>query len=205
MFERQGIHLVALGGLLAVAAWLGRATVAPAWFWASLAAPVGHQVFVWYCWRAQLFDVRPRPGFRAFGFGFAAWGGARFVTMVGLAVVTADTMAADLRWLAGLVALPAGFALYSVARYFTFRRAVGIDHFDTAYRGAPLVSQGIFRFTRNGMYTYAMLLMWLPGLWWSSRAALISAGFTHAYIWVHYYCTELPDMERIYGEEGGQN
>jgi len=29
--------------------------------------------------------------------------------------------------------------------------------------------------------------------------ALLLAGFNHLYIWVHYYCTEKPDMERIYG------
>jgi len=30
-------------------------------------------------------------------------------------------------------------------------------------------------------------------------AALAAALFQHACIWVHYYCTEKPDMELIYG------
>jgi len=78
-------------------------------------------------------------------------------------------------------------------------RALGIDHFDPAWRSAPFVRQGIFRFTRNGMYVYGFLLMWVPGLWWGSAAALAVALFNHLYIWVHYYATELPDMARIYG------
>jgi len=199
MFERQGLHVLLQGGLLAVAAWLGRDTAAPAWFWSALLVPVGHQAFVWYCWRAQLHGVRPRPGFAAYAFGFALWGGARFVTVVGLALATRGAVTADLRWVAVAFALPAAYALYSVARYFGFRRAVGIDHFDARYRGAPLVREGIFRWTRNGMYTFAMLVFWLPGLWWRSYEALVAAGFAHASIWAHYVCTERPDMRRIYG------
>ena len=40
-----------------------------------------------------------------------------------------------------------------------------------------------------------------PGLYASSQAALLAAAFNHAYIWVHYFCTELPDMKRIYGDQ----
>ena len=92
------------------------------------------------------------------------------------------------------------YLFYSVARYFTFKRAMGIDHFDPSYRTKPLVRGGIFRFARNGMYTFGLLAVWLPGLYTASRAALLAAAFSHAYIWVHYYCTELPDMKRIYGD-----
>ena len=28
--------------------------------------------------------------------------------------------------------------------------------------------------------------------------ALLSAAFSHLYLWVQYLCTELPDMRRIY-------
>ncbi len=76
---------------------------------------------------------------------------------------------------------------------------MGADHFDTAYRSKPLERRGIFRFTRNGMYTFGLLLVWLPGLYAASQAALLAAAFNHTYIWVHYLCTELPDMKRIYG------
>ena len=76
---------------------------------------------------------------------------------------------------------------------------LAMEYFDVAYRSLPLVRKGIFRYTRNGMYTFGFLITWIPGLWFVSSAALLAALFNHVYIWVHYFCTELPDMRRIYG------
>jgi hypothetical protein len=100
--------------------------------------------------------------------------------------------------LAGLIAIPAVYLFYSVKRYFGFKRAFGIDHFDTSYQTRPFVKEGIFRYTGNGMYTFGFFLLWIPGLWYASIAALWVALFNHLYIWVHYYSTELPDIKRIY-------
>ena len=79
------------------------------------------------------------------------------------------------------------------------KRASGADHFDVKYRSMPLVREGIFRFTDNAMYTYAFLLFWALAIGFASTGALVVAAFSHLYIWVHYYCTEKPDMESIYG------
>ena len=89
---------------------------------------------------------------------------------------------------------------YSVLKYFTLRRALGIDHFDATYRNAPLVRQGMFRYSRNAMYVFGIAILWLPGLLLASKAALLAALFNHLYIWVHYYTVELPDMRTIYGD-----
>jgi len=91
------------------------------------------------------------------------------------------------------------YLFYSVIRYFTIERAFGIDHFDKNYN-KPYVKGGIFRYTDNGMYVYGLLILYLPGLLLLSKAALIVALFNHLYVWVHYYCTELPDMKIIYGK-----
>lgn len=64
-----------------------------------------------------------------------------------------------------------------------------------------MVNQGIFRFTQNGMYQYGFLLLWVPAFWFASSATLIDALFNHLYIWVHYYTTEKPDMQGIYGSK----
>ena len=90
------------------------------------------------------------------------------------------------------------YAMYSVERYFGMARAAGADHFDPRYRDMPLVRKGIFRFTSNGMYLYAFLLFWTLAVFFDSAAALTVAAFSHAYIWVHYYATEKPDMEFLY-------
>jgi len=97
-----------------------------------------------------------------------------------------------------VLAVPAIYTLYSVVRYFGIARAAGRDHFDPAYRDLPLVRQGIFRLTSNAMYTYAFLILWSIAIAYGSRAGMIVAVFNHAYIWVHYVCTERPDMREIY-------
>jgi len=101
--------------------------------------------------------------------------------------------------LASLIAPVVIYLFYSVIRYFTIKRAYGIDHFDKNYN-EPYVIGGIFRYTDNGMYVYGLLILYLPGLLLFSKAALIVALFNHVYVWVHYYCTERPDMKAIYGK-----
>ena len=91
------------------------------------------------------------------------------------------------------------YLLYSIRKYFGFKRAYGIDHFDESYRNLPFVREGIFRFTGNAMYVFGFLVLWIPGLILFSKAALLAALFNHIYIWVHYYYTELPDIRHIYG------
>ena len=96
--------------------------------------------------------------------------------------------------------IPWAYLVYSVHRYFGFDRALGRDHFDVSYRDMPFVTKGIFRYTKNAMYTLGFLLLWMFGLVFLSQAALLAALFNHLYIWVHYACTEVPDIRRIYGE-----
>jgi protein-S-isoprenylcysteine O-methyltransferase Ste14 len=142
-------------------------------------------------------------GFGVYAVGFSILGIARVVAVFMLALSNRDTLPVDLKVLrvvAVFAAIPAAYLFYSVKRYFGFKRAFGIDHFDKYYRSLPFVRKGIFRFTRNGMYVFGFCLLWVPGLWFASAAALFVALFNHLYIWVHYYSTELPDMKRIYGE-----
>ncbi len=104
----------------------------------------------------------------------------------------------SLNILAFIIAILAVYLFYSVGRYFKTKRALGIDHFDISYSNRPFVKEGIYRFVNNGMYMFGVAIIWIPGLVYASKAALLSALFTHLYIWVHYYCTEKPDMKRIY-------
>lgn len=89
--------------------------------------------------------------------------------------------------------------MHSVVKYFTIRRALGADHFDNDVIAMPLVTGGMFKYTSNGMYGVVFLGFWGIALAFGSWNALIVAFFQHAYIWVHMYVTEQPDMDRIYG------
>jgi protein-S-isoprenylcysteine O-methyltransferase Ste14 len=100
----------------------------------------------------------------------------------------------------------AGFALlipviytgWSIKRFFGIPRALGGDHFRQKYSEMPFVKEGAFKYSSNAMYSFAFLLFWAIALLTGSIAALASALFQHAYIWVHMYCTENPNMELIY-------
>jgi len=48
------------------------------------------------------------------------------------------------------------------------------------------------------MYSFAFLGLWSIALLLRSQAALSLALFQHAYVWVHFYCTEAPDLDLIY-------
>ena len=217
IFEKQWLHSLFLVALLVGVALVSRldrvqtgqlwGVSTPVWLWLAVTLPIVHQVFVWFCWRTQLHGswltgVLGDLGFPVYAAGFSVLGIARVVVVFILALANRDTLAVNLtalRILAIAAAIPTVYLFYSVKRYFGFKRALGIDHFDPSYRSVPFVRKGIFRFTRNGMYTYGFLLLWIPALWYASPAALCVALFNHLYIWVHYYATELPDMKCIYG------
>lgn len=222
LFERQLLHVVLLACLLVPVIFLAGSDTAlkgsylglstAAWFWISIAVPVAHQVYVAVWWRLELhlawFTKRfGKAAFPVYAGGFAFLFLGRFVAIVLLAIANRGTlsMSEPVRLTLGaVIACGSGYLFYSVARYFGLRRAFGIDHFDPAYRDLPLVREGIFRFTPNAMYIFGILLLWLPGVLTSSRAAVVAALFNHLYIWVHYSCTELPDMRRIYrGQAAG--
>jgi hypothetical protein len=216
-FHRQAVHLFFLVVLVPIAvalaapalgdgAWLGVHDTT--WFALCIAQAVLHQTYIWIAWRAQL-------GWRLFTrtFGradFAAYNALFVPFILGRPLLLAAAAAAN----AGTLAMPRPLALglalvltaatlhtgWSVARYFGFARASGGDHFRREYRDMPLVLQGVFASTPNAMYTFGFLGLWAIALFWRSHAALVAALFEHAYIWVHYVCTEAPDMELLHRE-----
>ncbi|MCE7988686.1 MAG: hypothetical protein DYG89_46620 [Caldilinea sp. CFX5] len=180
--------------------WLGIAD--DQWFYALLIVVIVHQVVGWFVFRTQLvFSLFSR----LFGtYDMVVWGVIFFplfllrpLLSLGLGLADAGSLASfqGLQTLLGLVLLlPALYTGWSVARYFGIARALGGDHFRQAYRELPLVKEGAFRYNANAMYAFAFLLFWSIALLTHSRAALASALFQHAYIWVHMACTEEPDM-----------
>lgn len=195
--------LAVLAGLTG-AAWRNLGAAFPAAFWSAVAFPVVHQIFVWLAWRLELRSSATSKtiGFAAYVAVFFLLFGGRFVSLVVLAWLDRGSLGLPFPLQAGVTALliiPGVYAMYSVVRYFGMARASGADHFDSRYRGMPLVKEGIFRFTNNGMYFYAFLLFWAIAVGLNSSSALVVAAFSHAYIWVHFYATEKPDMDFIHG------
>lgn len=216
LFEGQFQHILLLACLLPGALWLAQPALDGSawlgitdgqWYAASLILAVVHQVLGWFVFRFQLvFGLFTRwfgkRDLTAWGILFFPMLLLRPIFSLGLGLADAGSLGGE-RWLQvalGLVLLaPVLYTGWSVERYFGIPRALGGDHFRQKYREMPLVKQGIFRYSSNAMYTFFFLLFWAIALLTGSRAALAAALFQHAYIWVHMYCTEAPDMRVIYG------
>ena len=182
------------------------------WFLAAIISPIIHQVYVLILWRLELHYKSVsvffgKNGFKLFKIGFAVLMVLRLITITILAVSNAKTLNIDPSVsyiIAGIITIPVIYLFYSVFYYFGMDRAFGIDHFEPEKaKTLAFVKQGIFRYTSNGMYIYGLLILWIPGLIMQSEAALLAALFNHIYIWVHYYFTELPDIDVIYRQEKG--
>jgi protein-S-isoprenylcysteine O-methyltransferase Ste14 len=177
------------------------------WFNISIAVPILHQLFVWIVWRTELHYTLisrnfGKEGFLYYSIVFFLLLLLRLFTIICLSVSNQGSLewSSNLRIsIAVILSLPLLYLFYSIARYFGFTRAFGLDHFDVSYRQKPLVKKGIFKYVGNSMYTFGLLLFWIAGLLLASKAGLLAALFSHAYIWVHYYTVEKPDMKRIYG------
>jgi hypothetical protein len=201
----QVLHAVGLVILLAVvwATWTYLGEPFPSIFWIAVCFPILHQVFVWIAWRFELLSSATSNtiGFRGYVAWFFLLFGGRFLSLFALAWMDRGSLQLQIlpRVFITTVLIVLGvYAMYSVMRFFGMARAAGADHFDPQYRCMPLVKEGIFRFTNNGMYLYAFLLFWAIAIGFNSSAALTVAAFSHAYIWVHFYATEKPDMDFLY-------
>lgn len=93
---------------------------------------------------------------------------------------------------------PAIWGMHSTLKHFTLPRALGGDHFREEIRALPKVTGGVFDYTDNGMYGVVFLGLWGIALLFGSWNALVLALFQQAYIWVHMYTTEAPDIRRMY-------
>lgn len=178
------------------------------WLWIAILTPIIHQLYVAIVWRYELYEKTFttkygfEKAFKTYAAGFSILFVFRLIAIIFLAFSNSYTVDIDPMYTYAIACFITPFVIYlfySVKKYFTIERAYGVDHFDKNYN-VPYVKQGIFKYTNNGMYVVGLTILYIPGLLLLSEAALLVAFFNHAYIWVHYYTTEQPDMETIYGK-----
>lgn len=214
LIEGQPQHL-----LIAILLTLGAASLltapdsrilglaAPQWARVSISLALLHQVLVAVVFRLQLHRGTMT---RLFGANdMRVWAALFLPLLIARPVTVILTGWADdvpiTGWrgaevMIGLALLgTAIWAMHSTLVHFTLPRALGGDHFREEIARMPMVDKGVFRYTANGMYGVAFLGLWGIALLFGSWNALVLALFQHAYIWVHMYCTEAPDMARIHG------
>jgi protein-S-isoprenylcysteine O-methyltransferase Ste14 len=217
ILEKQGWQGLT-AGLLAAGVWIAARGIdlsgnamglsTGTWLVLGVLLPVVHQFYVVLLWRSELYyswlsRALGKKAFTVWAIGFMILFLTRPITILALGIADQGSLPIP-SWLnIPLIAtctLICLYMAYSFVKYFGVKRALGMDHFQPdRYRELPFVRQGIFKWSPNAMYTFAFLGLWLIGLAFQSRAALLGALFNHLYIWAHYYFTELPDMRAIYG------
>ena len=77
-------------------------------------------------------------------------------------------------------------------------RATGIDHFDSSYKDMPFERRGIFKWSSNAMYNFAIPVFFGFAFSSGSKAMFIFAAYSFIGVWLHYFCTEKEDFKVIY-------
>ncbi|MGV9206337.1 MAG: methyltransferase [Promethearchaeia archaeon] len=179
--------------------------------WALLAIFTAtiHQIYVWLLWRLEIHyklisRLLGKYAFPVYEVGFFILFFGRIVLVFLLALANQSTLPIPIFIRVIIIVIMGGpmvYTFYSVLVYFGLHRAAGADHFLAEYRAKSFVKKGIYKYSSNAMYKYALFIIWIPGLLFGSVTALLLAVFNHLYVWVHYYTLEKPDFKLIYGEK----
>ena len=184
--------------------FLGLSTMT--WAYTTIAIGLIHQSIVAVVFRLQLhFDIMVRlfggNALKVWSVIFLPFLIARPLLLIAVGIADYGTLGGDrtIQLAIGALLLPlAVWTMHSVLKYFSINRALGGDHFYDEYLNMPLVNEGAFKYSASAMYTFVFTALWGIGLLLGSWNAIVLALFYHAYIWVHMYCTEDPDMRVLY-------
>ena len=173
------------------------------WFMIAMSIPLIHQSYVWICWRSELCwqSISNTIAFKGYIFIFFLLIITRLLAIV-LCFVDYGSLYTP-GWFAWILTIiiffPGVYTIYSIKKYFGFLRAAGADHFDPKYRDMPFERRGIFKWTPNAMYTFAIGIPFAFATATGSQSMFIVAIYTYISIWLHYFCTEKEDFKVIYG------
>ena len=175
------------------------------WFTISMSVPLIHQTYVWICWRSELCWnlVSNTIGFKGYVIFFFILIISRLSAVVLCFVDYGSLYKPEwLSWTLGLILfIPGAYTIYSVKKYFGFFRAAGADHFDLKYRDLPFENRGIFKWSSNAMYVFAIGIPFSFAVATGSQSMFVVAIYTYISIWLHYFCTEKPDFAVIYNNK----
>ena len=175
------------------------------WFMIAMSVPIIHQAYVWICWRSELCwkSISNTIGFKGYVVIFFILIISRLSAIV-LCFVDYGSLYKPgiLAWVISIILfIPGAYTMYSVKKYFGFMRATGIDHFDPSYKDKPFERRGIFKWSSNAMYTFAIPVFFGFAFSSGSKLMFIFAAYSFIGVWLHYFCTEKPDFAIIYGDK----
>ena len=172
------------------------------WFIIAMSVPIIHQAYVWICWRSELCwqSISNSIGFKGYVIIFFILIISRLSAIV-LCFVDYGSLYKPgiLAWIISIILfIPGVYTMYSVKKYFGFLRAAGADHFDPKYRDMPFEKKGIFKWSPNAMYVFAIGIPFAFAVATGSQSMFVVAIYTYISIWLHYFCTEKEDFKIIY-------
>ena len=172
------------------------------WFMIAMSMPLIHQIYVWLCWRSELCWklISKTIGFKGYVFFFFILIISRLSAIL-LCFLDYGSLYTPgwFAWsLAVIIFIPGAYTMYSVKKYFGFLRAAGADHFDLKYRNMPFERRGIFKWTPNAMYVFAIGIPFGFAVATGSQSMFVVSIYTYISIWLHYFCTEKEDFKVIY-------
>ena len=172
------------------------------WFIIAMSIPLIHQTFVWICWRSELCwkSISNTIGFKGYIIIFFILIISRLSAIVLCFVDYGSLYKPNLfTWVLSIILfIPGIYTMYSVKKYFGFLRAAGADHFDPKYRDMSFERRGIFKWSPNAMYVFAIGIPFAFAVATGSKSMFIVAIYTYISIWLHYFCTEKEDFKYIY-------
>ena len=176
---------------------------ASSWFMIAMSIPLIHQIYVWICWRSELCwkSISNTIGFKGYVIIFFILILSRLSAIV-LCFIDYGSLYTPgwFAWsLAIIIFIPGIYTMYSVKKYFGFLRAAGADHFDVKYRELPFERRGVFKWTPNAMYVFAIGIPFSFAVATGSQSMFVVSIYTYISIWLHYFCTEKEDCKVIYG------
>ena len=174
------------------------------WFMIAMSIPLVHQAYVWICWRSELCwkAISNTIGFKGYRVLFFILILSRLSAIV-LCFVDYGSLYTPgwFVWILSIIIfIPGAYTIYSIKKYFGFLRAAGADHFDPKYKDMPFEKRGIFKWTPNAMYVFAIGIPFAFATATGSQSMFIVAIYTYISIWLHYFCTEKEDFKVIYGD-----
>ncbi len=172
------------------------------WFMIAMTIPLIHQTYVWVCWRSEICwkSISNTIGFKGYVIIFFILIISRLSAIV-LCFVDYGSLYKPglLAWILSIILfIPGVYTMYSVKKYFGFLRAAGADHFDLKYKDMPFERRGIFKWTPNAMYVFAIGIPFAFAVATGSQSMFVVAIYTYISIWLHYFCTEKVDFKVIY-------
>ncbi|MFO7952985.1 MAG: hypothetical protein R6U91_09325 [Bacillota bacterium] len=219
ILRKQEWHLVLLALLLALTnAGLNfypnfffgefRGISTTSWLWIGVLTAILHQGYMVIVLRTEL-ETRwlstnaPRLGYLAYMSDYTILVVLRVATIFASGIANREVLAiSDPNRLLFIVvlAVPCLWVLYLLARDGNFKQLAGEDYFkpEQDSEDYDYARENIFRSTAITVYSLGPMALYIPGIVFASPAALLLALFNHLYIWVHHFCTELPDREHFY-------